>query len=68
MTIKELERKIDKILTHSLVVLARLPDGTEKEMSAPECVEAGADFIRCVSGNDLRDVDIILNAFKSAIE
>lgn len=68
MTIKELSRKIDRIRPARLVVLARLPDGTEKEMSAPECVEAGAEFIRCVSGNDLHDVRLILGMFKSVIE
>lgn len=71
MTLKELERRVDKLQPARLVVLARMPDGTEQEMSAPEYVEAvkvGADFIRAVRGNDLRDAELILNTIPSAID
>lgn len=68
MTVKELERRVDRIRGSALVVLCRLPDGTEKEMSAEEFAESGGDFIRVIRGNDLHDVDIILDTFKSAIE
>ena len=53
------------------MVLARMPDGTEREMSAPEYVEAvrdGADFIRAVRGDDLRDAAMILSAIPSVID
>lgn len=71
MTIKELERRIDRLRPSRLVVLARMPDGTEHEMSAPEYVEAvkdGADFIRVLRGNDLRDAHMILDTIPSVID
>ena len=54
-----------------LVVLVRLQDGTEREMSAPEYVEAvkhGADFVRAVRGDDLRDVRLVLGVIPSVID
>lgn len=68
MTIKQLEDRVNRLRPSRLVVLARLPDGTEAEMSAPECVKAGADFIRCVRGNDLQDAHLILSMFPSVID
>ncbi len=67
MTIKELQRRLDRLTPTRLVVLARLPDGTVREMSAPECVEAGADFIKVLRGNDLADVDLLLSMTPSVI-
>ncbi len=71
MTIKQLEGRINRLRPSRLVVLARMPDGTEREMSAPEYVEAvrdGADFIRAVRGDDLRDAAMILSAIPSVID
>lgn len=71
MTIKQLEGRINRLCPSRLVVLARMPDGTEREMSAPEYVEAvrdGADFIRAVRGDDLRDAAMILSAIPSVID
>lgn len=71
MTIKQLEGRINRLRPSRLVVLARMPDGTEREMSAPEYVEAakdGADFIRSVCGDDLRDVGLILSTIPSVID
>ncbi len=71
MTIKQLEGRVNRLRPSRLVVLVRMLDGTEREMSAPEYVEAvkdGADFIRAVRGNDLRDVDLILGTIPSVIE
>ena len=71
MTLKELERRFDRLRPSRLVVLARMPDGTEQEMSAPEYVEAvkaGADMIRVLRGNDLRDAGLILSTIPSVID
>lgn len=71
MTIKQLEGRINRLCPSRLVVLARMPDGTEREMSALEYVEAvkdGADMVRVLRGNDLRDVDLILSTIPSVID
>lgn len=71
MTIKQLEDRINRLRPSRIVLLARMPDGTEKEMSAPEYVEAvkdGADMVRVLRGNDLRNVDLILGTIYSVID
>lgn len=71
MTIKQLEDRINRLRPSRIVLLARMPDGTEKEMSAPEYVEAvkdGADMVRVLRGKDLRDVDLILGTIYSVID
>lgn len=71
VTIKQLEDKINRLRPSRIVLLARMPDGTEQEMSAPEYVVAakvGADFIRVLCGNDLRDVGLILDTIPSVID
>lgn len=71
MTLKELERRFDRLRPTCIMLLARMPDGTEREMSAPEyagAVKDGADMIRVLRGNDLRDVDLILNTIPSVID
>lgn len=60
MTVGELERRIDRLRPVQLVVLARLPDGTELEMTAPELVEAGAEMVRVLRGNSIDDVRLVL--------
>ena len=60
MTLKELERKIERIRPQRLVVLARTHDGAEKEMGIDELIETKGEFIRVLRGNDLSDVDILL--------
>lgn len=71
MTIKQLEGRVNRLRPSRLVVLARMPDGTDQEMSAPEYAEAvkdGADMVRVLHGNDLRDVDPILSTIPSVID
>lgn len=68
MTVKELERRIERLRPDRLVVLARLPDGTEREISARELVEAGAEMVRVLRGNFLDDARLILGAIPSAID
>lgn len=71
MTTKELERRLERLRSSRIVLLARMPDGTEQEMSAQEYVKAtkiGADFIRVLRGNDLRDAGLILGTIPSTID
>lgn len=71
MTIKHLEARANRLRPSRIVLLARMPDGTEREMSAPEYVEAvkdGADMIRVLRGNDLRDAHLILSTVPSVID
>ena len=64
-------KRLEAMRPNRLVVLVRLQDGTEREMSAPEYVEAvkhGADFVRAVRGDDLRDVRLVLGVIPSVID
>lgn len=64
-------KRLESMRPKRLVLLARLQDGTEQEMSAPEYTEAvrgGADFVRVISGNDLSDVRLILGTIPSVID
>ena len=60
MSIKALERKIEKMRPQSLVVLARTQEGVEKEMGVDELIETKSEFIRVLRGNDLSDFDALL--------
>ena len=71
MSIASRLTKLENMRPSRIVLLARMPDGTEREMSALEYVEVvkdGADMIRVLRGNDLRDVDLILGTFPSVID
>lgn len=71
MTIKQLEDRINRLRPSRLVVLVRMPDGSEREMSAPEyagAVKDGADFIRVLRGTDLKDAALILSTIPSVID
>lgn len=61
MTLKELEKRVDKIRPTRLVVLALTPDGQEQEMSVDECIQTKSRFIRALRGNDVNDVWRILD-------
>lgn len=70
MSITSRLSRLENMRPSRIVLLARMPDGTEREMSAPEYVEAvkdGAEFIRVLRGNDLQDVDLILSTIQSVI-
>lgn len=71
MSITSRLSRLENMRQSRIVLLARMPDGTEREMSAPEYVERvkdGAEFIRVLRGNDLQDVDLILSTIQSVIE
>ena len=61
MTLKELERKIERIRPQRLVVLAMSPDGQEREMGVDACIQTQSRFIRALGGNDVDDVRKILD-------
>ena len=60
MTVKELEKRIAKIRSRPLILLCRTADGREKKMTVEECVNTGAAFIHVIMGNDLDDLDKLL--------
>ncbi len=64
-------KRLEAMRPNRLIVLVRLQDGTEREMSAPEFAEAvkhGADFVRAVRGDDLNDARLILITIHSVID
>lgn len=44
-----------------IIVLACLPDGSERPMTVDEMIEQDAGFCRVLAGSDLRDFDKILD-------
>lgn len=71
MSIASRLTKLENMRPSRIVLLARMPDGPEREMTAPEYVEAakdGAEMIRVLRGGCLEDVDLILGTIYSIIE
>lgn len=71
MSIASRLTRLENMRPSRIVLLARMPDGSEREMTAPEYVEAvkdGAEMIRVLRGGDLRDVDLILGTIYFVIE
>lgn len=60
MTLKELEKKINRLRGRPLILLCRTPDGHERKMTVAECVTTGSTFIHVCAGNDLYDLDKLL--------
>lgn len=70
VTITSRLSRLENMRPSRLMVLARMPDGTEREMSAREYTETvkdGAEMIRVLRGNDLKDLDLILSTIYFAI-
>lgn len=70
MSILSRLRKLEAMRPGSLVLSVSMPDGTVREMSAPEYYEAaktGAKMIRVLRGNSLEDLDLILQTIRFAI-
>lgn len=67
MRLKELEKRIDRIKPRDLILLCRMPDGTEKEMGLDEYVGSNCDFIRLISGNNLDQVDRLLRGISESV-
>ena len=68
MTLKELEKRINRIRGRPLILLCRTPDGQEKEMTVAECVATGSAFIHICAGSDLDDLDKLLEYELAHIE
>lgn len=63
--------RLENMRPSRIVLLAHMPDGRGKEMTAPEYVEAakdGADMVRVLRGNDMRDINLILGTIYSVID
>ena len=62
MTVKELQARVDRLIPRPIMVLCKLPDGSETEITANEFISRDdVDFIRLAEGNDLRQVAAILD-------
>lgn len=68
MTLKQLEAKIDQLRGRPLILLCKTPDGQEKKMTVAECVATGSEFIHVCAGNDLDDLDKLLEYQLAHIE
>lgn len=63
MRLKELENRIDRIKPRDLILLCRMPDGTEQEMKLDEALHTSCDFIRVVGGNDVGQLNRLIEGF-----
>lgn len=61
MTIKELQKRVERLQAAALIILCRMPDGTERECTVMDAIASGGEFIRVVHGNDLNDVRLVLD-------
>lgn len=62
MTVKELQARVDRLIPRPVMVLCKLPDGSEVELTANEYLQdVEADFVMVTAGNDLRQVAAILD-------
>lgn len=62
MTLLELEKQIERIRSRPLVLLCQTPAGKTKRMSLRECIESGSTYIHTDLGQDLDDLDKLLEA------
>ncbi len=60
MTLRELEKRIKRLNPGPLLLLCKMPDGSEKAMTVQEMIETGSHFQRVARGNNLRDLDRML--------
>lgn len=63
--LKRLEALERKYVHRPLYVIAEL-DGNETEMTAQHCIDSGAVFLKVAHGNNLRDLDKLLNVMYEA--
>lgn len=57
---KRLQALEDRLKPKELSVIA-IVDGKEKVMTARECIDRKADFVRVKDGNDLEELDELLS-------
>ncbi len=61
MTLKELEKRIKNLVPGPLLILCRMPDGTEKEMNVLEMIATGSQFVHVTRGKNLDDLDKMID-------
>ncbi len=61
MTIKELEKRIRTLIPGPLLILCRMPDGAEKEMTVQEMISTGSQFVHVTRGKNLDDLDKMID-------
>ena len=67
--VSAVEKALYDLRGDRVVVVARLPDGTEKELTVDEYISSRADFPpREVRGNRVAEVKRILNTIRSCID
>ena len=67
--LSHVEKRFADLRGEAVVVVARLPDGTEKEMSVDDYLASSADFPPLeVRGNRVADVKRILDTIQSCID
>ena len=59
MTLEAIERRLSA-LRPSAVIVTFTVDGGEKTGTVSQMIEAGGEFVRCISGKKLTDIDMIL--------
>ena len=65
--LSRIEAKLEAKRPCPLIVRAKLPDAeTAQEMTVQEMIETGAGFERVVNGNNLHDLDKILDCIKNS--
>ena len=58
---KRLQALEEKCSPRKLIVIAINADGEQQEMTARECIDNHFDFVRCVGGNNLEELDELLS-------
>ena len=67
--VSAVEKALSDLRGDPVVVVARLPDGTERELTVDEYISSGADFPPLeVRGNRVADVKRILDTIQSCID
>ncbi len=60
MTLKELEKRIKRLTPGPLLLLCKMSDGSERAMTVQEMIDTGSEFQRVIRGDNLRDLDRML--------
>lgn len=63
--LKRLEALENRYVPRPLYVIAEL-NGKETEMTARDCIDRGAVFVKVAHGNNLKDLDRLLAVMKAA--
>ncbi len=64
---KERLQRLEAQLPKPLVIVGRMPNGTECKMTADEFTSSKTDFVKVASGSSLRDLEKVLDSFGGII-